>query len=98
MSNYYNSPELKIKKSLCHVGSKNGMYGKGYLRTGGNNTNSLKYYIFKDIRFECRKDLIEYLHLNGYTKVSSNLIRSIENKTYKNTTIKKFQDIIQNLI
>ena len=98
MSNYYNSPELKIKKSLSHLGSKNGMYGKGYLRTGGNNTNSLKYYIFKDIRFECRKDLIEYLHLNGYTKVSPNLIRSIENKTYKNITIKKFQDIIQNLV
>ena len=58
MSNYYSNPDMKKRKSESHKGTLNGMYGKGYLREGGNNTNSHKFYIYKGIRFECRKDLI----------------------------------------
>ncbi len=98
MTNYYNDKDAMLRKSEAHKGCKNSMYGKGYLRTGGNNTNATKYYIFNNIRFECRNDLVTYLKENGYPDISGSAIRNIENKGYSKRTIKKFKYIIENLI
>ena len=97
MSNYYSNPDMKKRKSESHKGTLNGMYGKGYLREGGNNTNSHKFYIYKGIRFECRKDLINYLKKNGFENISFSTIRCIENNSYKGRIIKRYKEVIDNL-
>ena len=46
MTNYYNDKDAMLRKSESHRGYKNSMYGKGYLRTGGNNPNATKILCF----------------------------------------------------
>lgn len=97
MSNYYSNPNMQKRKSESHKGFLNGMYGKGYLRKGGNNTNATKFYIYKNMRFECRKDLVLYLQQNGFKDISVSTIRNIENNSYKSTTVKRYKDVIDSL-
>lgn len=73
------------------------MYGKGYLRQGGNNTNSHIRYFYKDKTFECRKDLVEYLKENIDSTISINLIRNIEANTYKKRTETRYGELIEDL-
>lgn len=97
MDNYWNNQDQQKRKSIAHKGEKNSMYGKGYLREGGNNTNSYKYYLFDNIRFECRKDLIKYLKENGYPKISAETIIRIEKNIHSKVIIKRFGYIVDNL-
>ena len=95
MTNYYNDEEAKKKKSESHRGIRNAMYGKGYLRSGGNNTNAHTRYFYKEYVFECRKDLVNFLKQNVDPKISINLIRCIEKGTYKKPTELKYSELIQ---
>lgn len=95
MTNYYNDEEAKKKKSESHKGIRNAMYGKGYLRSGGNNTNAHTRYFYKEYVFECRKDLVNFLKQNVDPKISINLIRCIEKGTYKKPTELKYSELIQ---
>lgn len=97
MEKYYNNLEAQKLKSEAHKGVKNHMYGKGYLRQGGNNTNSHIRYFYKDKTFECRKDLVEYLKENIDSTISINLIRNIEANTYKKRTETKYSELIEDL-
>ena len=97
MSNYYSCPENKIKKSSAHRGARNYMYNKGYLRIGGANTNAKKFYCIDDQRFECRKDLLNYLRINLYANITPNILRNIEKENYTQYIKKHFPYLIQNL-
>lgn len=94
---YYSCPENKIKKSSAHRGARNYMYNKGYLRIGGANTNAKKFYCIDDRRFECRKDLLNYLRINLYANITPNILRNIEKENYTQYIKKHFPYLIQNL-
>ena len=73
------------------------MYNKGYLRIGGANTNAKKFYCIDDQRFECRKDLLNYLRINLYANITPNILRNIEKENYTQYIKKHFPYLIQNL-
>lgn len=93
---YYSNPDEIKKRKERASGENNPMYGKGYLISGGKNGKATKYYVYDDIRFECRKDLVKYLNSNGYD-ISVAAIRNIENNTYSIRTINKYGEIIDKL-
>lgn len=96
MSNYYLNNEARINNSLSKSGKNNSMYGKGYLISGGKNGKAIKFYIFNDIRFECRKELVKYLNSIGYD-VSVSTIRTIENNECGICIKRKYGYIISGL-
>lgn len=96
MTNYYSNPELQRKKSEQNSGKRNPMYGNGHRVSGGRNGHATKWYKIDSELFDCRKDLITYLNKKGIV-ISNNALRNIENKSYGNTTIKRFKYVIDNL-
>lgn len=96
MTNYYNNPSMKKRRSELSSGKNNPMYGKGYKLSGGKNGKAIYNYYFEEKEFDCRKSLIEYLQSNGYN-ISENAIRSIQNGTYGKCTLNKYSYIIDNL-
>lgn len=96
MSNYYSNLDMQRIKKGHSKGSSNPMYGKGYKLAGGNNGKAIYRYHYKDLTFECRKELCEYLK-TVFTDISENAIREIQNGTYGVRIKKKFPEIIENL-
>lgn len=94
MKNYYSNIGMQKRKSATHKGSRNNMFGKGYLRQGGNNTNSYKRYFYKNKSFECRKYFVLWLKENIDSSISENLIRNWENNNLKQHSVKKLSKII----
>lgn len=97
MSNYYNNIEMMERKSKQNSGSNNPMYGNGYKVSGGNNGHAKIDYYFNDIKFECRKYLVNYLKQNGFPAISVSTIRGIENGSYGIRIANKYAYIIENL-
>lgn len=97
MTNYYSNIDMQIKNKQNHSGCHNSMFGKGYKILGELNGKAVKRYFYLNLIFECRKDLVKYLQENGFPDISSNIIRAIENKTYKSRTYNKFKYVIENL-
>ncbi len=82
--------------SLYTSGKNNGMYGKGYLISGGNNGHANIRYFFKGQVFESRKELIEYLHNNGY-KITSSALRRVIRGIGTKIVYDKYKDVFDNL-
>lgn len=95
MSHY--TEEMRQHRRDISMGKNNNMYGKGYKVAGGKNGRATKWYRFKDIVFNCRKDLFQYLKNQKIKDINENAIRNIENKTYGKRTLNKFRYVIDNL-
>lgn len=82
--------------SLYTSGKNNGMYGKGYLISGGNNGHANVRYFFKDQVFESRKELLEYLHSHGYN-ITSSAIRRVIRGIGTRIVYDKYREVFDNL-
>ena len=82
--------------SLYTSGENNGMYGKGYLISGGNNGHANVRYFFKDQVFESRKELLEYLHSHGYN-ITSSAIRRVIRGIGTRIVYDKYREVFDNL-
>lgn len=96
MSRYYASEESQKRMSESRKGVNNSMYGKGYKLQGGNNGKAIYIYTYKEIDYQCRKDLMIVLK-KEYPLITENVIRKIVNNTYTKRINNKFQEVIDNL-
>lgn len=91
------TPERRKQWSDRFSGSNNPNYGNRGKVAGGKNGKAMTRYFYEDSVFECRKDLVTYLKAEGFSKVSANTIRTIEQGSYGDTFIKRFGTLIDKL-
>lgn len=85
------------QKSEQCSGENNPMYGKGYLIKGGKNGRADRYYIYNNIRFESRVELIQYLNSLG-DMIEGRHIREWERGKVRPKIIKLYSHILDNLV
>ena len=78
-------------------GSNNPMYGKGHLLQGGRNGHATRRFFYKNLTFDCAKDLIKYLNSIGYTQITKSVIIRLVNGKSKKRAYNKFKDVFDNL-
>lgn len=86
----------KQKSEQCS-GKGNPMYGKGYLVSGGKNGRANKFYIYNDIRFESRIELVSYLNSLD-EMIEARHIREWENGEVRPKIVKLYSHILNNLV
>lgn len=79
-SSYTIKDKDKVSKirSKSSSGKNNGMYGKGYKLSGGNNGHATIRYYYRDTAYECKNDLLKVLQEIDY-KISKSTIRKLIN-------------------
>ena len=71
---------FRRQKSDLTKGEKNPMYGKGHKVSGGKNGHASIRYVYEDLIFECKKDLIKYLNDQNISITSSAIRAVIHNR------------------
>lgn len=96
MSNYYSNIDIQLRNKESKAGCKNSMYHNGYRVSGGKNGKAIYRYYYKDLSFECRKELVEYLHSSNIDVPESFIKALVENKA-GNTSRRRYKTVVDNL-
>lgn len=96
MSRYYASDEAQKNNSASKSGNKNSMFGNGYRVSGGKNGKATITYYYRDLMFDCRKELISYLDSVG-KHIPKSAIRGAINNQISDSVRMKYADVLNNL-
>ena len=96
-TNYKKARALGVKAGIgVFNGESNGMYGNGHLIAGGRNGHASIRYFYKDLTFECRKDLITYLEESGI-HITTSAIRAVVHGFGTRRVYEMYREVFDNL-